>query len=1254
MKVSTWDSFTNQYPLTKTLRFELKPVGKTLQKIQDRNLITEDEQRQKDFNKVKKIMDGYYKQFIEECLEGAKIPLKKLEENNNAYTKLKKDPYNKKLREEYAKLQKQLRKLIHDEINKKEEFKYLFKKEFIKKILPEWLEKKGKKEELKEIEKFDKWVTYFSGFFNNRKNVFSSDEISTSMIYRIVNDNLPKFLDDVSRFGEITRYKEFDANQIEENFESELNGEKLKDFFNLKNFNNCLNQEGIEKFNLIIGGKSEEGNNKIKGLNELVNELAQKQADKNEQKKVRKLKLAPLFKQILSDRKSSSFAFEKFEENTEVFDAIDEFYDKISLETLKKIEATLEKLEEKDLELVYLKNDRCLTGISQEVFGDRERVLQALREYAKTELGLKTDKKIEKWMKKGRYSIHEIESGLKKIGSTGHPICNYFSKLEEKKTNLIQEIKKARTEYEKISDKKKKLTAESQEPNVARIKALLDSIMRLYHFIKPLNINFKNKKEKDSEALETDNDFYNDFDESFAELGNIIPLYNQVRNYVTQKPFSTEKFKLNFENPKLLSGWDKNKEKDYYSVILRKEESYYLAIMTPKQKNVFDELERLPAGKNYFEKIDYKLLPTPEKNLPRILFAKKNISFYKPSKEIEAIRNHSAHTKHGNPQNGFKKRDFRLSDCHKMIDFYKKSIQKHPEWKEYDFQFKKTEDYVDISEFYKEVSDQGYKIEFKKISEKYLLDLVEEGKLYLFQIWNKDFSKYSEGRKNLHTIYWKELFSKENLSDITYKLNGEAEIFYRPKSMERKVTHPKNQKIENKDPIKGKKFSKFKYDFIKNKRYTEDRFFFHCPITLNFQARDGSKTINKRVNDHIRETKDDIFVLSIDRGERHLAYYTLLNSKGEIQEQGSFNVISDDKERKRDYHEKLDEREKERDKARKSWQKIETIKKLKDGYLSQIVHKIAKLAIEKNAIIVLEDLNLDFKRGRLKIEKQVYQKFEKKLIDKLNYLVFKERTEKEAGGSLNAYQLTGKFEGFKKLGKETGIIYYVPAAYTSKICPKTGFVNLLRPKFKNIEKAKEFFKKFNYIKYDSSEGLFEFNFDYSKFIKNGKKETKIIQDNWSVYSNGTKLVGFRNKNKNNSWDTKEVKPNEKLKILFKEYGVSFQKDENIISQIASQNKKAFFENLIKIFKTILMLRNSRKDPEEDYVLSCVKDENGEFFDSRKAKDNEPKDADANGAYHIGLKGLMLLERIKANKGKKKLDLLISRNDFINFAVERSK
>lgn len=1255
-----WDNLTNQYSLSKTLRFELKPVGKTLEYINEKNLIIEDKQREDDFNKVKEILDDYYKDYIEIVLSKTKIDNTDLSKFRETYENLKKDKTNKDLKKEYFNIQQKLRKTIYLQIKSADSFNHLFKKELIAEDLPKWLEKKDRLNELELTSKFSKWNTYFTGFFKNRENVFSEKEIPTSIIYRIVHDNLPKYIDNLAKIEKISIISDLDLNDVEKNYCVELENKNLKEYFSLNNFNSFLNQEGIERYNLLIGGKSKTDNTKIKGINECINLYSQKLTDKINQKNIRKLKLTPLYKQILSDRDSFSDRFEQFKNNKEVIDKINLYYsDLVKEKVIEDLKKLIYNLDQYDLSQVYIKNDTSLTNISQEIFKDYSKIKQGLQEYAIKEKKLKTTK-VEEFIKQKYFSVSEIESAVKNYFNSEEmkeknisSVCDYFKSFKMKENDIFENILMNFENFNKIEYNPEDIKFDKGEntTNTEIIKSFLDSIMDLLHFIKPISINYKSKKvndseeKKESEAYELDYNFYNDFNDIYAKLSEIIKIYNQTRNYITKKPFITKKFKLNFDNSTLLDGWDKNKEKDNFGVILKKGREYYLGILTSDNKNVF---EALPISKNgNIKKMICKLLPGPNKMLPKVFFSEKNINYYNPSDEILEIRNHSSHTKGGNPQEGFEKKDFNIMDCHKFINFLKESINKHPEWGVYNFKFKDATEYADSSEFYLDVANQGYILDFANYDYNSILDLVNSGKLYLFQIYNKDFSEFSKGNKNLHTMYWEELFSEENLKDVVYKLNGEAEIFFREKSIPKNITHPESQELINKNPIKNKDKSIFNYDLIKDKRYTEDKFLFHCPITLNFKQKDRS-FINNKVNELIRKNKN-INVLSIDRGERNLVYYTLLNQKGEILMQDSFNSVSDNierKDRKYDYKDKLDQLEGKRDDARKNWKKIENIKELKEGYLSQIVHKIAKLAVEYNAIIVLEDLNFGFKRGRFKIEKQVYQKFEKMLIDKLNYLVFKENDKKEVGGSLKAYQLTSKFESFKKLGKQSGIIYYVPASYTSKICPKTGFINFIYPKFENIKQAQDLIKKFKYIKYHLDEDLFEFNFNFSDF-RNKDDKSKLIKENWSIWSNGIKLVQFRNKDKNNLWDTKEINVTKELKELFDSQNIDYKTTNNLKDQIANTNSKEFLEKLIDNLKLILQLRNSRTNSDEDYILSCVKDKDGNFFDSRKAKDNEPKDADANGAYNIGLKGLMVIDRINNLEMDKKLDLKIDKIEFLN-------
>lgn len=48
-----YSNFTKQYSVSKTLRFELIPQGKTLINIQNNQIINEDEQRAEDYERVK-------------------------------------------------------------------------------------------------------------------------------------------------------------------------------------------------------------------------------------------------------------------------------------------------------------------------------------------------------------------------------------------------------------------------------------------------------------------------------------------------------------------------------------------------------------------------------------------------------------------------------------------------------------------------------------------------------------------------------------------------------------------------------------------------------------------------------------------------------------------------------------------------------------------------------------------------------------------------------------------------------------------------------------------------------------------------------------------------------------------------------------------------------------------------------------------------------------------------------------------------
>ena len=1267
-----FDDFKRLYPLSKTLRFEAKPIGATLKNIIKSGLLEEDEHRAQSYVKVKKLIDEYHKAFIDRVLNEGCLTIENkgnkdsLEEYYESYMSKSNDENVSKT---FKEIQENLRSVIANKLTKDKGYANLFGNKLIesykdkddtKKIIdsdliqfintaePSKLDSMSQDEAKGVVKEFWGFTTYFEGFHKNRKNMYTSEEKSTGIAYRLVNENLPKFIDNMEAFKKAIAKPEIQANMEElySNFAEYLNVESIQEMFQLDYYDMLLTQKQIDVYNAIIGGKTDEDHDvKIKGINEYINLY-------NQQHKDEKLpKLKALFKQILSDRNAISWLPEEFNSDQEVLDAIKDCYERLSENVLgdKVLKSLLCSLSDYNLNGIFVRNDLQLTDISQKTFGHwsviQNAIMQNIKNVAPARKRKESEEDYEKrisdiFKKADSFSIQYINDCLNEMDDNNlHAVDGYFATLGAvniptmQRENLFALIQNAYTDISDLLDtpypENKNLAQD--KTNVAKVKALLDAIKSLQHFVKPL-LGMGDESDKDER-------FYGELASLWTELDTVTPLYNMIRNYMTRKPYSEKKIKLNFENPQLLGGWDANKEKDYATIILRRNGMYYLAIMDKDSKKLLGKT--MPSDGECYEKMVYKLLPGANKMLPKVFFAKSRINDFKPSKQIVENYNNGTHKKGKN---------FNINDCHDLIDYFKQSIDKHEDWSKFGFNFSDTSTYEDLSGFYREVEQQGYKLSFTNISVSFINKLVDEGKMYLFQIYNKDFSDYSKGTPNMHTLYWKALFDERNLADVVYKLNGQAEMFYRNKSIDyTHPTHPANHPIQNKNKDNKKKESVFEYDLVKDRRYTVDKFLFHVPITMNFKSV-GSENINQKVREYLQQA-DDTHIIGIDRGERHLLYLVVIDMQGNIKEQFTLNEIVNEyngNTYRTNYHDLLDTREEERLTARQSWQTIENIKELKEGYLSQVVHKITQLMVKYHAVVVLEDLNKGFMRGRQKVEKQVYQKFEKMLIDKLNYLVDKKADATQSGGLLNAYQLTSKFDSFQKLGKQSGFLFYIPAWNTSKIDPVTGFVNLLDTSYQNTEKAKAkaFFSKFDAIRYNADKDWFEFNLDYDKF---GTK-AEGTRTKWTLCTQGNRICTFRNAEKNSQWDNQEVDLTRELKSLFEHY--HFNICGNLKEEICSQTDKAFFTGLLHILKLTLQMRNSITGTETDYLVSPVADENGVFYDSRSCGDTLPENADANGAYNIARKGLMLIRQIKEAKELDKVKFDISNKAWLNFAQQK--
>ena len=1216
-----FDNYTNLYSLSKTLRFELIPQGSTLRNIEKWGILSEDELRGENYKIVKKLIDEYHKQFISDALTNLKLDgLDKVFEL-----------YCSGAVEELESRMQTMRGQISDAFTTSEHYELLCKK-YEDLINKEILSLVSSEEERKAVDSFKGFTTYFRGLNDHRQNLYSSEAKETSISNLIVNVNLPRFMDNLRAMDIIRREGFIDFSKLEKDMKDTLGEHSLADMFDIGKYGSFVRNEDIVIYNTVLGGFTA-GGKKIQGINELINL-------QNQKKPGRRIPLLKsLYKQILSDRETYSLVEAQYENDQELLDDVNRLVQELDshLGTSGSLNELMKELPECDLDKIYVTNGAPVTELAQKVTGNWAFIKSCLEKEFDELFPRKAKKKNDKYYderakyikKEKSISIGRMNSLAERYSGIQYRFESRYAEADDMFTKYVSAREAAEIILNGGQDTEGTLNGDDKA--IRLIKELLDSVKEVESLIKPL-LGAGTESQKDAY-------FYGKLQLEYDAIREVDGLYNRVRNYVTRKPYSTEKIKLNFQNPTLLKGWDRNSEKAYYGVLLRKGDNYYLAIMTRGNNKVFMEV---PAeeGETY-EKMDYRSIPG-SKNLARIFFAKKNQDLYSPSSRINEIYSKGTYKKEAP---GYSK-----EDSVELIDFYKRCIEKTSGWETFDFKFRAADEYDNMKQFYKEFDEQSYYVQFRDVPAAYVDRMVEEGKLFLFQIYNKDFSPYSKGRPNLHTMYWRALFAPENLQNTVYELRGGAEIFYRKSSIpeERKIVHKKNKPIVKRTSEEAgtAETSLFAYDIIKDRRYTVDKFQLHVPITMNFSAA-SRINMNDLVLDTIRKI-DEIYVIGIDRGERNLLYLSLVDSKGTIVEQRSLNLVTGQNGYSRDYHQLLDKREKERDRARESWTSIASIKELKEGYLSQVIHIILHWMIEYNAIIVLEDLNFGFKNGRKKVDKQVYQKFEKMLIDKLNYYVDKGKDPSERGGLFRAYQLTAPFESFQKLGKQSGFLFYIPAWNTSMIDPTTGFVNLFNTKYTNVEDARTFIKNFDCIRFNEQEGYFEFEFDYSKFTARAHG----VVDRWTVCSYGERIITFRNQEKNSSYESKEVRPTDELRDLLQKYSINLNASD-LRAAMCEMDEKAFYEEFLRIYKHIVQMRNSVTGTDIDYMVSPVRNSKGVFFDTRIGNTTWPLDADANGAYNIARKGRMLIDKIQASQEGKKVNLAISNAEWLNYAQQNT-
>ena len=236
------------------------------------------------------------------------------------------------------------------------------------------------------------------------------------------------------------------------------------------------------------------------------------------------------------------------------------------------------------------------------------------------------------------------------------------------------------------------------------------------------------------------------------------------------------------------------------------------------------------------------------------------------------------------------------------------------------------------------------------------------------------------------------------------------------------------------------------------------------------------------------------------------------------------------------------------------------------------------------------------------------------LIKKLNYLVGKGVPGEKPGHYLSAYQLTEQVGSYKDMGKQTGIIFYTQAGYTSRTCPQCGWRKRIQGlRYKNLDTAKKFFALKNgiQISFDGRRFAFKYLVMYEgKVTKEWDKET---------YSDVSRIKWNSKAGNYTSYEANKI--TKELNDLLRRYEINSKDDIN--SQIQNIKERDFWEYLINLLLLVLEIRNTDNESGRDYI-ECPHC----HFHSEKGFQGHEWNGDANGAFNIGRKGLMIVERIQ--------------------------
>ena len=1053
---------------------------------------------------------------------------------------------------------------------------------------------------------FANFSTYLSDYNTARKNIYAENNTSGSLGCRIITENFSIFIKNKHKYQKLVSEYASIIKDVVDNL-PELH-DFISKFASTNDYMTFSVQDNIVKYNAIVGE-----------INKNINLYIQQHPDEN--KSPKKLHMKKLFKQILFDSESLFAVAPKITEEAELKELINTLWEEIlqNGKVLDEVMELLKNIRQYDLSEIYITKNMA-TKLMYWKYNDSAYV---------------------------RFIAKNITSNIVPISDVMEHIGleTYLQPMSGYKKDALLSYSAIKSFNEIMNNR----------VAVDRVHCFMNSLNDFRRIAEFITID---------ESLLSDDEFYDTYTELKGIMRLVSKAYDTVRNFINQRPKDiSKKMKLVFGYADFMNGWDYDKivNNVYGGAMFKKGNRIYIGLKP--ENDLFKKIRDVQEGEETMQFVKYKQL-NPNQQIPRLFHKTEWIDKYtrqeNPRANIQKILDKKV---------ADKKYEYTEKESAALIKYYIYCLIESDYAEMYNLEFSDATEYKNINNFFETIKKSTYKIEFIDVALSQIEEWIDNKKIFMFSVHTKDYQPGAYGSKELFTMFLEQLFSEDNLKSNIIRLCGASTVMFRKQTIKNPYVHYKGSILLNKrdkdgnpipseiylnlrDYLNGKltkselskeeiayldriKYKTAKEDIIKDRRYTEDKMFINLPITINkgckLEINEFNKAIRKRAK----------YIISLDRGERNLLYYTVMDFKGNIIEEGSLNIIDG-----YNYQMKLSQLEKERKDEQRNWQATSQIKHIKNGYVGKAVYKICRLVIKyEGAIIAMESLNKTFcvKRDAA-IGPSVYQYFQNALLKKLSYLVLKDRKPTEEGGILNGYQLTYCPDKIEDKLVQYGIVFFVNAGYTSKIDPVTGLTNQFKfDEYNTNEKATEFVKSFDYIRVNDND-VAEFGFKYSNFEsfcgsnknKKGKKEEadeaeKYCEREWNCIINGSRIISNKNK-ETKFWEYHNEDMRVELDKFCEKYNISKEHGTDIKSEmlLICESKPAMCKEFVSLIKKVMQLRNSNRNTGEDYIISPAMNRCG-TYDSRNpgnAEKSLPTNGDSNGSRNIGIKCIMSLDMLK--------------------------